>query len=334
MRGASYRDHNLIYSGGNNATEKTSHAYARFTLTNNTVTNKHTAPQLIPPSLIEWGQQPNHLESLSSSTYAPSPLPTLRSETLTVYPETGCAADNLSFSYKSSDVNLNDSLKFDTSLLGVISTSVSSPPSMKHPNNRVISLKTEFVDGRDKLTVEFNVIAKLKIIVGDIKFTSSKKVTNTALFPNAFLSDLKAAGGLDAQTLSKIKGTTTPTNNHYDVINVKKPTLLKHLNAPYTRSFATPSKTLTGSTPFNLIGVGKVAGVKYDDSLRLPGGIIIRLVDGGGKWGVEVVRLVVKEDDEEGGRFFEKTVIERNFGKGGEQLKDVKFWREERREKN
>lgn len=50
---------------------------------------------LIPESLVEWGQAPTCLEVITSETSGPDEESYWNRQVLTIYPETGCAIDNL-----------------------------------------------------------------------------------------------------------------------------------------------------------------------------------------------------------------------------------------------
>lgn len=154
----------------------------------------------IPPALLEWGQEPYYVETITSEDHCnEESSPTWTRHTLTVLPETGCAIDNLQVLHHTQEFHTQE----------VHSPNIRTIQRQNDPTT--VFLETSFLlpaQHRLRMSLECRVVTTNHNGAAsfDIQDSSVVQVTWERQFDSSSQGQRAKAGGLDAQSLSRWKG--------------------------------------------------------------------------------------------------------------------------------
>ncbi|GMI43032.1 hypothetical protein TrCOL_g2441 [Triparma columacea] len=276
--------------------------------------------------MVEWGEIPPGFETLCCESIKNS---VLSRSVLQIYPEVGCACDNLPTTTTQSTHPLNDppSNTPHSALTGASIFDSKLPPLAQAPNEPVVSANTCFYTNghKDRLRLSMSLLPKSRKFSGKtISLTHESKTSPT---PTSLVEDVTKGGGLDSALMAKL------LNSRKHFADSVRPPLLRHLRGTWMRYFPIPTATATGTTPYELIRVGPVVENEdtFSSALRLPGGVVVRTTDTASSFVVETSLIEELPTAVSGKREWRKLVVERSYDDDG-KLTKVAHWVDEKRE--
>lgn len=169
----------------------------------------HVPDHLVPEAMLEWGDVPSYLETLTSENESDDGI---ERTTITVLPEVGCGIDNLETTKKVQVYNADDT---ECQIYGVekeqrqiVTVDRRNPRQQfeletifQAPNEEVTGDNGEITQYPRRVRISFSVDPSKSSLTSDISMQVERQISDQPTRGNKWTSEASNSGGLDARTV-------------------------------------------------------------------------------------------------------------------------------------